>query len=99
MQTKIRAQVRIHWRGILNVVTLMAIVGLVYALRHQIIDTLKNVKHVNYWALMLMIPLQILDYDAYARMYRNILNHLGQPVRYRTLYGITLELNFVNHAF
>lgn len=70
-----------------------------YALRHQIIDVLKNIKHVNYWVLLLMIPLQLLDYDAFARMYGHILKYLKQPVRYRALYRVSLELNFVNHAF
>jgi uncharacterized protein (TIRG00374 family) len=99
MQTKIRTQIRRHWRELLNFITVIAMLGLVYALRHQIFDTLKAIKHVNYWALLLMIPLQMLDYDAYARMYRNILAHLKQPVAYGPLYRVSLELNFVNHAF
>src|ERR1044071_3479772 len=99
MRTKIRTHIRRHWRGILNAITLAAMGLLVYALRHQIWETLKSVKHGNYWVLLLMVPLDVLDYDAYARMYNNILAHLKQPVRYRSLYRVTLELNFVNHAF
>lgn len=99
MRTKIRTHVKRHWRGLLNIVTVVAMVGLVIALRHQIIGTLQAIKGVNYWALFLMIPLQILNYDAYARMYRNILDHLHQPMPYKQLFRVTLELNFVNHAF
>lgn len=73
--------------------------GLVYALRHQIFETLRNLQHVNYWFLLLVIPLQLLSYDVLARMYRDLLQHLGQPVGYRSMYRVALELNFVNHAF
>ncbi|HET7529276.1 MAG TPA: lysylphosphatidylglycerol synthase transmembrane domain-containing protein, partial [Candidatus Saccharimonadales bacterium] len=36
-------------------------------------------------------------YDAYARMYVRFLKILGQNVRYRDMYRLNLELNFVNH--
>jgi uncharacterized protein (TIRG00374 family) len=99
MAAKIKMYIARHWRGIVNILTILAMVVLVWTIRHQIVETLRTIKHVNYWALLLMIPIQILDYDAYARMYRNMLNHLGQPVSYKSMYRVTLELNFVNHAF
>lgn len=99
MRHRVRNYLRRHWRGILNVFTVLAMVLLVYALRHQIGETLRILPHVHYWVLLLIIPVQILSYDVYARMYRNILNHLGQPVAYRTMYRVCLELTFVNHAF
>jgi putative heme transporter len=99
MSSKIDVYLKQHWRGILNLITFAAMILLIYALRHQIMETLDNIQHVNYWVLLLVIPLQLLNYDAYARMYRDILAHLGQPVRYRSLYRVGLELNFVNHAF
>lgn len=88
-----------HWRGIVNFITLAALAVLVYALRHQILDTLKRLDDVNYWWLLLMIPLQILNHDSYARMYRSILDHLGQAVRYTSMFRMSVELNFVNHVF
>lgn len=72
---------------------------LVYALRDQIMQTLRDVQTVQWWALLLMLPLQFLNYDAYTRMYAALLQHLKQPVSYRNLYRVTLELTFVNHAF
>lgn len=90
---------RTHWRPILNVITIAAMVLLVYALRDQILQTLRDVRTVQWWALLLMLPLQFLNYDAYARMYGALLTHLKQPVSYRNLYRVTLELTFVNHAF
>lgn len=74
-------------------------VSLVYALRNQIMQTLRDVQTVQWWALLLMVPLQFLNYDSYTRMYAALLQHLKQPVSYRNLYRITLELTFVNHAF
>lgn len=87
-----------HWRGIVNILTAVAMVLLVYAVREQIVDTLRNLKHVNYWLLLLMLPLQALGYHAYALMYKEILEHLKQPVRYKSMLRVALELNFVNHA-
>lgn len=94
-----RTFLRRHWKSILNTITILAMVVLVYALRNQIIDTLENIARVNYWVLLLIVPIQILSYDVYARMYRNILTHVGQPVSYKTMYRVCLELMFVNHAF
>jgi putative heme transporter len=99
MRHHVRTYLRHHWRGILNLVTIAAMLFLVYALRHQIIETLKNIAHVDYWVLLFIIPIQALSYDVHARMYKSILDHLGQPVSYRTMYRVTLELTFVNHAF
>lgn len=96
---RIRSYIRRHWRGLLNILTAVAMVVVIYALRDEIIATLENIQRVNYFALFLMLPLQVLNYDAYARLYRVILRHLKQPVRYSSLYRVALELNFVNHAF
>ena len=72
---------------------------LIYSLRHQLMETVRKIDDVNYWFLLLIIPLQLLDYDAYSRMYRDMLRHLKQPVAYKSLSRVSLELNFVNHAF
>ncbi|PID31835.1 hypothetical protein CR970_03655 [Candidatus Saccharibacteria bacterium] len=99
MTVRVKAFLSHNWRPILNVLTIVAMVALVYALREQILDTLRNLGNVQWWALLLMIPLQIANYDAYARMYRSILQHLKHRVSYRDMYRVTLELTFVNHAF
>jgi uncharacterized protein (TIRG00374 family) len=99
MRHRVRNYLRQHWRGILNAFTILAMALLIYALREQIGQTLLLLPHINYWVLLLIIPIQMLSYDVYARMYRNILGHLGQPVSYKTMYRVCLELTFVNHAF
>ncbi|MDB5160967.1 MAG: hypothetical protein JWO96_347 [Candidatus Saccharibacteria bacterium] len=86
-----------NWKLLITVVTFVALAILIFTLRHQIIDVVKNLGKVNTWALLLMIPLQILNYDVYARMYRRFFKILGANVSYKDLYKISLELNFVNH--
>ena len=44
-----------------------------------------------------MIPLEIANYDAYARLMRSLFATLNQKVGYWSMYKFTLELNLVNH--
>ncbi len=99
MAHRIRTFLGKNWRIILNIVTLAALGVLVYLIHEEIIDTLRTIQRINYWALLLMIPLQIWNYDAYSRMYRLLFTHLGSPVSYKSMYRLSLELNFVNHVF
>ena len=90
---------RRNWKVVLNVVTVVALLVLVYAIRHQFADTFHNLFRVNAWALLLMIPVQFLNYDAQARMYYHIFKIQGNRIPYWHLMRTTLELNFVNHVF
>lgn len=86
-----------RWKLILNIFTTLALIALCYFLRHQIADTIRNLGQVNTYALLLLIPLQILNYDAYARMYKSVFGILRVKTRYRDMYRVSLELNFINH--
>lgn len=88
-----------HWKLILNIVTLGALVLLVYAIRDQIVDTFHNLAHVNGWALLLIIPVEVLNYHAQTRLYQRLFAIVGNKVSYKNLYKASLELNFVNHVF
>lgn len=88
-----------HWKVILNIVTLAALALLCYLLRHQLVETVQNLGKVNTYALLLILPLQALNYDAYSRMYRSIFSLLGVKTRYKDMYKVSLELNFINHVF
>ena len=88
-----------HWRGILTVITFLALGAFVYALRHQIIGTIGNLERANFWILLAVIPLQALHYHFVARMYRRLFRLLGNKVSYKFLYRTALELNFVNLVF
>jgi uncharacterized protein (TIRG00374 family) len=88
-----------RWKLILNVVTVVALVGLAFAIRHQIFDTIENLGKVNTWALLLMLPIEAWNYDAYARMYKYLFGRLGNQMSYKNLLKVSLELNLVNHVF
>jgi uncharacterized protein (TIRG00374 family) len=81
----------------LTAFTLIALIVLIYGLRHQIGEVFSNLGKVHIWALFLIIPIEALNYDAYSRLYMRLFKILGNEVKYRPLYRVTLELNFVNH--
>jgi uncharacterized protein (TIRG00374 family) len=99
MRRKLRPYLARHWRPLLNLATFLALAALIYVTRHQIVETLNNIQNVNYWVLLLMIPIEILNYHAYAKLYKGVLSFLGDEVSYKDMYRISLELNFVNHVF
>lgn len=87
-----------RWKSILTIFTFSVLALLIYTLRRQIVDVISNLGQVNTWALLLMVPLQILNYDAYARLYRSFFNILKERVSYRSMYRLSLEMMFVNHV-
>lgn len=94
-----KSWLRLHWKLVLNLVTLTALVLLIYLIRDQIADTVRNLGHVNAWALLLLIPVEFLNYHAQARMYQRLFAIVGNRLSYWYLYKTSLELNFVNHVF
>jgi uncharacterized protein (TIRG00374 family) len=88
-----------NWRLIVTIVTFIAMGALVYASRRQILDTVQNLRHVNAWALLLMLPFQALNYHAYAKLYQGLFAILGQKITYRFMLRTAAELNFVNSVF
>ena len=88
-----------RWKLILNVVTLAALVAVIIVARHQIVETIHNLGNVHGWALLLIIPIEILNYHAQARLYQRLFALVGNRLPYKFLYRISLELNFVNHVF
>lgn len=90
---------RDHWKLILNIATIIALVVLVYAIRHALVSTIKNLTHIDTWALVLIIPIEIIDYHAQAKMYQKLFMVVGNKLKYGYLYAVSLELNLVNHLF
>jgi putative heme transporter len=88
-----------RWKLILNWVTLFALIVLIYASRHQLGVTIGNLKHVNGWAILLIIPVELLNYHAQARLYQKLFRLVGNKLSYKFLFRASLELNFVNHVF
>lgn len=88
-----------RWKLILNIVTVAALILLCYLLRDQIMETIDNVTKVNIYALLLILPIQFFNYDAYAHLYQRLFALLGNSVRYKDMFKVSLELNLVNQVF
>jgi uncharacterized protein (TIRG00374 family) len=88
-----------RWKIILNVVTILALLGLGYAMRDQIADTFDNLGRVNLWVLLLMIPAQAVNYVAQANFYQSMFRVVGERFRLKSMLRLVLELNFVNTVF
>ena len=86
-----------RWRLYLTIATFVAMAVLVYSLRREIGGVIKNLARVNTLALLLIIPMEVLNYDAYARLHKRLFEILGHKVKYWPMFRLTLELNFVNH--
>ncbi len=90
---------RISFKVVVNIITLLALGLLIYAVRDDIWETITNVGSLKKFALILIIPAQILNYHAYAQMYQDLFLILGEKVRYLKMLRLQLELNFVNNVF
>jgi len=84
---------------IISIVTLVAMVLLLFAIRDQITETYENLGRVDWRVLLLMPFLQFGNYHAYVQLYRTLLRQLGERIRYKSMYRVQLELNFVNNVF
>lgn len=94
-----RHWLRRRWKLVLNLLTLVALAVLMYLTREQLGDTLQNLTKVNAWALLLIVPVEALNYHAQARLYQGLFSIVGNDLSYKFLYKASLELNFVNHVF
>jgi uncharacterized protein (TIRG00374 family) len=90
---------RKNWKLVVNVLTFLALVLLIVLSRHQIGATIKNLGHVHAWVLLLIIPIEALNYHAQAKIYQRLFEIVGNKLDYWFLYKAALELNFVNHVF
>lgn len=88
-----------NWKLLLNLVTLLALGILIYAIRDQLSQTLENLRHVKVWALLLMVPVEILNYHAQVKLYQGLFRTVNEELEYKDLTKVALELNFVNHVF
>jgi uncharacterized protein (TIRG00374 family) len=86
-------------RLLINLVTIIALLVVLYFSLPQIQDGLHEIGGAKWSVVFLMIPMQLLNYYAVARLYHDYLKSLGETVKMGTMYKIALELNFVNHVF
>lgn len=86
-----------NWRFYLTIFTFAALGILIYSLRHQIADAIKELGEINAAALLFIIPLKIINFDAYARLYKDFFATLGNKVSHWSMYKLSVELSFVNY--
>jgi len=88
-----------RWKLILNIVTVIALIITLYAVRKDLMATYQNLFHVYAWVLLLIVPLEVINYHAQAKLYQHLFRVVGNKLSYKYLYLAALELNFVNHVF
>ena len=88
-----------NWKLLVNIVTIIALVVLIYAIRKQLVQTLEDLKHVRLWALLLIIPVEVINYLAQVKLYQGLFRTVNEEQDYKNLTKVSLELNFVNHVF
>jgi uncharacterized protein (TIRG00374 family) len=88
-----------RWKLAITVITLGALVILAYAVRNQLAETLDNLGKVNAWAVLLIVPLELLNHLSQAKLYQGMFRVLGVRFRTRSMFRLSLELNFVNSVF
>jgi uncharacterized protein (TIRG00374 family) len=87
------------WKSVFTVITLLAMVGLAYALRDQIYETYQNIQRVYYWVLFLIIPWEFLNYHSQTKLFLGLFHTIKVKIRYKFMFRTALELNFVNTVF
>ena len=80
-------------------ITILALVGLAYILREQIMETIQNLGKVNVLILLFLIPLHVFSYYSQGKLYQGIFRAVGENFRTKSMYRLTLELNFINNVF
>lgn len=88
-----------RWKVALTSITIGALAFLAYAVRHQLAATLDNLGKVNAWAVLLVIPFELFNHYSQARLYQGLFRVLGERFRTRSMFRLSLELNFVNSIF
>ncbi|MDO4271415.1 MAG: YbhN family protein [Candidatus Saccharibacteria bacterium] len=85
----------------LNIITIILIIIVLWAARHELVDAWHLLGGVNIWILLTIVPVQFASYYSSAEIFltylrsRNQLNDMT-PVKAS---AISLEYNFVNHVF
>jgi len=89
-----------NWKLVLNVITFVLLAGAIYFVRKDVGKALQDLGKINSVALLLILPLQVINYSAYAHLYQEFFKILAtkkQPLK--RMFKVALELNFVNHVF
>jgi len=83
----------------INIITLVALVLLIILARKQVDDAFRSFANLNLLWLSLLLPLQLFNHFSVAKFYQSYLKTLGEKIKTRELYKVSLEMNFVNNVF
>ena len=78
---------------------MLALVLLVVFARKQVIDAFKTFADLNLLWMLWVIPLQLINHFSVAKFYQSYLKTLGENIKTRELFKVSLEMNFVNNVF
>jgi uncharacterized protein (TIRG00374 family) len=84
---------------IINVITILALLVLIYVSWPQITEGLKEIGGAKWSIIALMIPLQIFNFFAVGMIYYTYFSNHHHRVTKKNMFKVALELNFVNHVF
>ncbi|HPR10467.1 MAG TPA: lysylphosphatidylglycerol synthase transmembrane domain-containing protein [Candidatus Saccharibacteria bacterium] len=85
---------------IINAVTIIALIVLIYFSWPQITEGLKEIGGAKWSIIALMIPLQVFNFFAVGMIYYSYFtSHRHSRVTKKNMFKVALELNFVNHVF
>lgn len=88
-----------RWKLLLNILTITALLVLVIAVRHQLAATIDNFSNVDIAILLLIFPIEWINYHAQAKLYQDLFAMVGNKLSYGFLFKASLELNFINNIF
>jgi uncharacterized protein (TIRG00374 family) len=88
-----------RWKLLLNILTIAALLILIIAVRHQLAATIDNFSNVDIAILLLIIPIEWINYHAQAKLYQTLFALVGNKLSYKFLFKASLELNFINNIF
>jgi uncharacterized protein (TIRG00374 family) len=83
----------------INIFTFVALGVLMFFTKDQIIEAFNTFGSLNWIWLIMVIPLQLLNHFSVAKFYQSYLKTLGEKIKTKELYKVSLEMNFVNNVF
>lgn len=82
-----------------NILTIAALAILVFVTRKQVAAAFSKFSDLQISTLLLIIPLQIVNFYCTAQAYKHFYLLQGERLPLKLMYKISLELNFVNTVF
>lgn len=83
----------------LNLITFAALGLVIFFAWDDIAHAFANMKKLNIWVLLLIIPAQLFAFYSLAEVFHHFFRAMGVELGMKQLFSPMVELNFVNHVF